>query len=175
MGGKHLPHDDLVRRGLPKKGEVDQTQDQISQDIGKIKDITGKVFGKVRSTLYPKISENIPVVVNVRSSIKDKFNSELIKKIAKGFFVILFLILLLYITSMVMKTIVQKEVGDNGGVPTPSIAQFTPYKPSIYAEDELVLQLEEDVKVLERELSTSQLKENLLTPPVLDYNINFKE
>jgi hypothetical protein len=61
------------------------------------------------------------------------------------------------------------------GLPTPTTAPYQPYNPSVYAEDELVLQLEEDIKVLDRELSIVQLKETILTPPVLDFNVNFEE
>lgn len=70
-----------------------------------------------------------------------------------------------------------REAGDLGGIegPSPTVGPFRPYKPSIYADDEKVKQMDEDAKVLNRELSTVQLKETILTPPVLDFNINFKE
>jgi hypothetical protein len=37
-----------------------------------------------------------------------------------------------------------------------------------------VLQLEEDIDVLEREISGSAIKESLLNPPSLDFNVEFE-
>jgi len=55
--------------------------------------------------------------------------------------------------------------------PTPIIEQIT--NPSPYATDSAILQTEEELKKLESELQEVDLKETGLTPPVLDFNVNF--
>lgn len=173
MPGKQLPHRDLVSKGLPGKGEVEQPKDQLAADMKKVKDLKSDLVGKIRSALFPVVPENIPAVVNVKFSIKDRFDPDLIKKLGRGLAVVLLLLVLFPIGSSIFKSVLKNGEQGDGGVPTPSVGPFRPYKPSIYADDEQVLQMEEDVKVLDRELSTSQLKDTVLTPPVLDFDISF--
>lgn len=175
MPGKKMPHQDLVSAGLPKKGEVEQPKDQLTADMKKVKDLKNNLAGKIRSTLFPAVSENIPTVVNVKFSIKDKLDPDLIKKLGRGLAIVLLLLALYPIGSSIFKSVIKDRESGDGGVPTPSVGPFRPYKPSIYADDEQVLQMEEDIKVLDRELSTSQLKDSILTPPVLDFDISFEE
>ena len=59
-----------------------------------------------------------------------------------------------------------------GGV-FPTLPPFQQYRPSVYADDPLILQLEKDINVLDRELSNVQIKEILLEPPKFDFNISF--
>jgi hypothetical protein len=72
-------------------------------------------------------------------------------------------------------SIVQEESGNGGvdGGPTPTIEPYRPYIPSIYTEDEVILQLEEDIGVLDQEMHTTILKETKLNPPRLDFEIGF--
>jgi len=58
--------------------------------------------------------------------------------------------------------------------PVPSIPPFQRFQPSIYADDPVILKLQEDVNVLDRELSNTQIKETILEPPTLDFNVTFK-
>ena len=172
MVKKQLPDDNLAKKELPREGDKVVRQDQIVSDLGKMKNAAGKVFGKMKGSLYPKIQENIPTVVNVKSSFFNRFDLSVFKKFGKGFLVFILLLVLFLIGSNIYKTI--NKGGDEVVLsPTPTIAPFKPYKPSIYAEDELVLKLEEDNRVLERELSTIQLEEVILTPPNLDFDISF--
>jgi hypothetical protein len=57
---------------------------------------------------------------------------------------------------------------------TPTYLPFQNFKPSVYAQDSVLLQLEETVNVLDREISTTPLSETTLTPPALDFNVVFK-
>ncbi|OGM14513.1 hypothetical protein A3A76_05940 [Candidatus Woesebacteria bacterium RIFCSPLOWO2_01_FULL_39_23] len=59
--------------------------------------------------------------------------------------------------------------------PTPTYSPYQKYKPSIYADDPVVLKLEEDFNVLEAEMLTTPLTEGTLTLPVLDFEINFNK
>lgn len=68
-----------------------------------------------------------------------------------------------------------KGTGQSQAVPTPTPVGFQPYKPSVYAGDPEVLKLEEEINILDREVSSAQIKETTLNPPTLDFNINFKQ
>ena len=55
----------------------------------------------------------------------------------------------------------------------PTTQPFRPFRPSVYADDPEILRLEEDMNVLDIELSAVPLPESILIPPTLDYNIRF--
>jgi hypothetical protein len=57
--------------------------------------------------------------------------------------------------------------------PTPTYSPYQKFKPSIYADDPQVTKLEEALNVLDREMKTTPLTEGTLTPPVLDFKIDF--
>jgi hypothetical protein len=61
--------------------------------------------------------------------------------------------------------------GTEGEIPTP----FTDgsFRPSKYADDPEILQIEEDLSVLEREINRAILRDNTINPPSLDFNIQF--
>lgn len=63
------------------------------------------------------------------------------------------------------------NIGNGNFTPTP--IEIEPSQPSIYALDEVILQLEEDINTLDRELSTTVLRETSLNPPKLDLNVRF--
>lgn len=69
-----------------------------------------------------------------------------------------------------------KKPGQSSGanIPTPTYSSFEKFKPSVYAQDPIVLKLEETVNVLDQEMSTTPLTESTLMPPLLDFNISFK-
>ncbi len=77
-------------------------------------------------------------------------------------------------------TFLYKAMQDRRPVPTPTIIPPTPvpyqhYRPSVYAKDKDLLAIEEDLKVLERELNQPLQKESYLELPVLDYQVSFEE
>ena len=166
MAGKQLPHDDLVRTGLPKKGENLSSEDQTAIDFQKAKEVKDKLLGTIIIQQGKKFS-------GLTAPLGELFSPGLMKKLLRIGVIAVLLIVLFYIGSLMLRTFTQN--GENGqiAVPTPSVAPFHPFNPSIYADDEQVLQMEEDIKVLDRELSTTQLKETILTPPVLDFDIDF--
>lgn len=173
MTGRQIPHHDLVSKGLPRKGEIKTQEDAVSSDIKKVKEATGRILNMVRASVSPVAKTT--GVQNLRESFQNIFDQEFLKKILRFVGVAVFLIIFIFISSYIYK--LMREAGDLGGIegPSPTVGPFRPYKPSIYADDEKVKQMDEDAKVLNRELSTVQLKETILTPPVLDFNINFKE
>lgn len=175
MAGKQIPHEDFVSKGLPKKGEDQIQDDQIGTDIQKVKEVKDQLWGRVSSSVNPVISKQGKKIEGITASVQGLANEDLLKKLLRVVIIALLFIALLYIGSLIFKTATQN--GENGQVviPAPSVAPFNPFNPSIYAEDEGVLQFEEDLKILDRELSTSQLKEIILTPPFLNFDIDFEE
>ncbi len=64
--------------------------------------------------------------------------------------------------------------------PTPTLTPTPEFKeeitsPSPYATDAAILKLEEEVKTLDQELLSTDLKESGLNPPVLEMKINFEK
>lgn len=175
MAGKQLPQRNLVSPGLPKKGEAKPADDQVSQDISKAKVATDKFVGKVKEKVTPAVAKRIPKLSDVAGAGEGLISGDLIKKLTRTAVIAGALILLLYIASLFFKTPGEDGAVPGVEIPTPTVAPYLPYNPSIYAEEELVLKLEEDIKVLDRELSTAQLKESILTLPVLDFEIEFED
>jgi len=58
--------------------------------------------------------------------------------------------------------------------PTPEIKEEI-ISPSPYATDEAVLKMEEEIKNLDQELTSADLKESGLNPPVLEMKIKFEK
>ena len=96
------------------------------------------------------------------------------KKIIRIAGIIVSIFIFALIISKIYKKIAEDGKAPFAPTPTPTIAPFQPYRPSVYSEDPEVLEIEESVKILDRELSTVILEEAILHPPVVNYNINFK-
>jgi len=183
MTSKQSTHQDLVKTRLPRKDINAGNDDQIMSDLTKVKSVGKKVVGKVKETITPVVNQNKDIISkkqtlfiqSVTTPARNMFDNPLIKKIVRISVIVILLLVFLYIISLLVKTARQNGEVAVTGIPSPTVAQYLPYNPSVYAEDELVLQLEEDIKVLDRELSTVQLKETILTPPTLDFDVNFEE
>lgn len=174
MAKKKVPPGDLISKDLPRKGEVEKSDDAMASDIKKAKKATGKILNMVQASVSPVFSRQGSKIENIKSYFIDFADQDFGKKLLRFAGAAGFLVILLFIGSLVLKTVRETKEQDLVGVPGPTVGPFRPYKPSVYADDEGVLQMEEDAKVLNREVSTAQLKETILTPPVLDFNINFK-
>lgn len=172
---KPSTHQDLVKTGLPRKGVSGGDKNQITSDLNSAREAKDKIVDKVKQTLSPVAKQNSANINNFTLPVKEMFSGSLIKKIVRIAAIVILLLVLLYIVSLVVSEIRQNGEVAIPGTSTPTVAPYLPYNPSVYAEDKLVLQLEEDIKVLDRELSTVQLKESILTPPNLDFDVNFKE
>ena len=64
-------------------------------------------------------------------------------------------------------------IGNGDEEPTPTLSQIEPEVPSIYAKDEVVLVLEEDINTLDGQLTSTVLKESSLDTPQLDFDVRF--
>ncbi len=58
-------------------------------------------------------------------------------------------------------------------IPRPTLAQTVPGKPSAYAQDPQILQLEAAIKSLNAQMEADNLTEPEIQPPILEINIKF--
>jgi len=164
MVDKQIPHRDLVKEGLPRKGEAKPQDDQITVDIKKAKEFKDEIVGKVKEQISPVVSQATPKITSAAQPVKSLFKGEFIKKILKIAAILFLIIIFLYIISLFVKNIRENGEISQNGLPTPTLIPYLPYNPSVYADDELVLELEEDINVLDRELSPNLGKQSSLHP-----------
>ena len=83
------------------------------------------------------------------------------------------LVSVLFVTSKVVNLI--KRGNGNGEAPpsTPTIVPYQVEKPSIYAKDEKVLEIEERARMLDKEMSDTVVRETIPNPPSLDFDVEF--
>jgi len=140
-------------------------EDPVAEDIQKLKNIAGKILGTAKSK-----SEEMGVSGKTKGLVASGFIGKLVRILLLG----LVILGLVYAGMFVFRSLTGKN--GNGGVfekPTPTPVVFDPVKQSVYANDPEILQLEEDLKVLENELSLTNIRESSFTAPVLDFNISF--
>jgi hypothetical protein len=153
-------------------------ENSVTKDLSKLRIGVGKVISKTSDTLSP-------VVTRAKVSA-EKADKTFWKKILKIFIMVFFLIFLLFIliglVSYLLKGGNGGKTGNSSGNVSPSVISTTltpspqpyvPFKPSVYVDDPDVLQLEQDISVLERQLTQDTLRESKLIPPSLDFNVKF--
>jgi len=154
-----------------ERKQVSLEEDSVRKDVRNVKSFIGKVFGKAGVKMQPATQK----VTKGSSRAASKLASHgLFVKVVRLFVILFFLMILIYIAVRIY-TLLQ-ENGENGSTTvytTPTSVPYKPSKPSVYAEDEFILNLEETIKVLEREIAGINIRETTLTPPILDFNINF--
>jgi hypothetical protein len=155
-----------------EKKAVSPQEDSVLKDLRNIKNFAGKVFGKAAVKLQPsgKTAGSSPQTASQTAG------HGLFVKIVRLFIIFIFLLILVYIGVRIY-TLLQED-GENGSpvvYTTPTPVPYKPSKPSVYAEDEFILDLEETLKILEREIAGINIRESTLTPPILDFNINFDD
>lgn len=149
-------------------------EDSVKEDFKKFKTLIGKYKSKLDEKVDPITASGVQKavgVINASGGITDK---PFYKKLIKVFFVLFFLLILIFVGATLFNIFNSKKVAEVVEGPTPSPIPFKPTKPSVYATDEDVLKLQEDIDLLEKELARVSLRENDLLPPKLDFNINFK-
>ena len=152
------------------QNEIPQGVDSVAQDIKKAKGFLGGLSSKLSKTVSPVLNKGATGAASVGTLIDKSF----LKKLIRIFFIIFFLMIVLFIAALLFREVSKNEtdgITDGGSTPTP--IQYQPFNPSIYAEDPEILKLEEDINVLDRELSGTSLRETSLNPPLLDFNVSF--
>lgn len=140
--------------------------------LEKVKEIFSSIFEKVKSLVSRFKVPSQPT--EVEGMFPGEGISPRTKKIvtivaAIFFIIILLLISISYLKNRTPKEVEEKEEGD--GAQTTIVER----KASRYATDEAVLKMESDIKILEEEINRSDIEEKSLTPPGLNFNVDFKE
>ena len=126
------------------------------------------VFKFIKAKFY-NISDSVGGVSSSVTEISQRTKKIATSVAALFLLLVTFAIVLTYIKNR-SKMVSQEEKKDDGMATT-----IVERKPSRYASDETVLRIETDVKALESEIGTSEIEEKNLTPPSLNFDINFKE
>ena len=87
------------------------------------------------------------------------------------------LFLLLIIATVFVNTKKRRGEEKTLPVPTRTISPPARAKPThpVYAEDPIILEIEEKVRAMDQELIFADLEEAKLVPPILDLDINFEQ
>jgi hypothetical protein len=144
-------------------------EDEVEQDLSKRDKFFDRVSQKIKGLVSNKFTKEKPAE-EINKSVgvgKIPLNWKKLIPFSPLLIIILFAVYIQFFSK-----------GKTGGVnvattPTPTYAPLQKFKPSIYANDPVVIGLEETVNVLDREMSTTPLTESTLTQPVLDFNIGF--
>lgn len=150
---------------------ISPEEDSVTKDFRNVFGFFGKVFGKATQKIQPsaqKAGKGSPqTAVQIASQ-------GFFVKVVRLFIILVFLMIIVFIGVRIF-TILQDD-GENGVTTvytSPTPVSYKPSKPSVYAEDEFILDLEERLRVLEREIAGISIRETTLTPPILDFDINF--
>ena len=90
--------------------------------------------------------------------------------------IVVFILALIFIVVLmqVVNTLNTGRTKESEAQPTPTRAVIKSKKPSVYAEDEKVLEVEEKINLLESKMSDTDIREAILKAPILDFNVDFK-
>jgi len=152
-------------------------EDSVSQDFKKANDLISRVVGKLKGLLKPYALEVSKVSSEKVSEMKSKvrFGTKTLKiAIGVSVFILVMLGLVYAATFFVRKSAgVEKKSVDTVIVATPTPLAYKPYKPSVYAQDEDMLKIQEDLGILKHEISGTNIRVGVLDPPGLDFEVSF--
>lgn len=154
-----------------EKKQVKPEDDSILKDVKNVKNFFGKVFGMAAIKMQPSTQK----ITKGSSQVTSKISSHgLFIKVVRIFIILFFLMILVYI-GVKIYSLTQNDGGNGSSTvyTSPTPVPYKPSKPSVYAEDEFILNMEETIKVLEREIAGMSIRETTLTPPILDFDIDF--
>jgi len=152
----------------------DVQEDSIASDIKMFKDFTKKSIDATKTMLSPFAKKGATTATGAAKTVSSSVDNKFIKMVVRSFIIIFFAVILLFIASYLFKRLKEEqEITHNGSVSVVTPVPFEPYVPSVYAQDPEILQLEEDLDILGKELNSVNIKEDGINPPKLDYDINF--
>ena len=149
-------------------------EDRVVQDISLVKEFLSNIVSKINGRIQTRHINRETQLKPVRS-VKIFDNSI---HILGGFVKILALVgfvLVVIYTFFRLFEIFRESRQENEVLTTltPSPVEYKSEYPSAYAEDLVILQLEEEIRVLEKQISGVDVREIELMPPILDFNIDF--
>lgn len=148
-------------------------EDSVVNDIKMFKEFAKKSFDKTRTLLTPFAKKGAASATDASKVVTTSVDNKFIRLLIRSFLIIFFTIVLIFIAIYLFKMIQNEDGTTHTGGVSATPVPFAPYKPSVYAQDPEVLRLEDEVNILERELTRVTIKEDGINPPKLDYEISF--
>ena len=168
---------------MEKPVDIDQPgTDSVTEDLNKFRTTLKKITEGVQRKAKPvaqkvqqKIVEKTPVKIKEKITKKPKF----------GWVKYIFIPTFIIFVALIMYSLVKNNV-ENGGngtdpeptsveEPTPTLEPVGPIRQSIYSEDKEIQEIQEQINVLNNEMFSVPLRDSILNPPILDFNISFKQ
>lgn len=179
--GSEVPKETPKDKSEAGNNKISAEEDSVVQDIKSFKKFINKTFTSLKNSYKKPVVGQTDKGAVSNQAPKKFVDKGSLKKILSILVVLLILIALLYAGSFIFKktkeSTLEKEEGNQEGQEvvyvSPSPIEYIPYKPSVYSQDPEVINLEEEIKVLEKELTTTNIREDKLNPPSLDFNIKF--
>jgi len=149
-------------------------EDSVKADIQKLRKFVSKSLQGVSLKTSPLAEKSAELGGKAVVEAKELVGKSFLKKLVKVFFIFVFMIILGFIAIKLFKTL-QENGKEEVKPPEISLTPppYQPFKPSLYAQDPEVLQLEEDIGILESELANTTIREETLFPPSLDFDVKF--
>lgn len=150
-------------------------EDSVQEDLKKLRSVVGKIKSRILKIFKPfvkKGAETAGATVKKSSDSIEKNWRKTIKPIALvmiGIFIVFLGIIL--VRRYVINVVEEKQ----SGAIEPTIPPFKTYEPSIYADDDEVVAIEDELSILENEIDNVRVIESSLAPPVLDFDVSFDE
>lgn len=135
---------------------------------------TSSVTGRLGNIFDDLVKKLLAVFESFPSKFQNIDNQKLLKIFKVVAIVFVSIVSISFVASKIVNFV--KRGNGNGEVPTPAptIVPYQVEKPSVYAEDEKVLEIEERAKTLDKQMSDTVVRETILNPPSLDFDIDFK-
>lgn len=156
-----------------------ETEDSVKKELLSFKKFMEKTVGGISKKVEPIAATTQQAAAKKNTSVSSKLPKSTFPKVIKILVIALLVIILIFVLLSIFRMAGQQGGGDSGkpdvtnkATPTPIVYQ--PYRPSVYAEDPEIASLELDITVLENELFRSSIREDRLSPPRLDFEVNFK-
>jgi ABC-type cobalt transport system substrate-binding protein len=142
-----------------------------------LKSLVGKTVSTISKKVEPVAAGMAQQASQKASMVGTTVSKSPLKKIVKILVIILLIIILAFVLLSIFR--LMGNQGKSDGEPgttsriTPTPIVYQPYRPSVYAEDPEIASLELEITVLENELFRSNIREDRLFPPRLDFEIKF--
>ena len=124
----------------------------------------------IKDKLFTKIPGAIQTQSIVPASGISTRTKSVVTALAAVFFILIIAVFVVsYLKGRIQKPKEEEKVGEK------AVTTIVERKPSRYATDEAVLKMEADTKALEEEINKGDIEEKSLTPPNLNFDVNFQE
>jgi len=169
--GKSLPEEQntVVQTAQPQNPQ----EDSVATDIQTFKGYVGRLKEKASIFLTPFAKKGLTSATSASSAVRTSVDNKFLKNLVRTFLILFFTLVLIFLGIYFFRMLKSED----GITQFPGVSvtppPFEPFKPSVYAEDPEILAIEEDVNILERELTQTKIREDGINPPSLDFDISF--